>query len=269
MTRPKTASVRAWGLALVLLVMALAPGRVGADPADEALLFAQLNAARAQSRIAGLARSPELDVIARRHAARIAGAPHPFHNANLRAETAGWLAIGEVVGRVEGGPGWEGRLQQLFLTSPTHRRVTLGTSFTVVGIGTVRTATNVVNAVEVFGRPSGVRPPRPPRAARAASTPVARPPRPAQPAPPPPPPPPPPTTTTTQPLSRLALAPLPGGPPATPSPAPVARAGASRAGPPVPLAFGATAAELAVLGLLTSVVSASGSRRAGRRHPWR
>ena len=263
MTRPMTASVRAWGLALVLLVMVLATGRAGADPADEALLFAQLNTARAQSRIAGLARSPELDAIARRHAARIAGAPHPFHNANLPNETPGWLAIGEVVGRVDGGPGWEGRLQQLFLSSPTHRRVTLGTNFTVVGIGTVRTAANVVNAVEVFGRPSGTRPARPPRAARTAPAP-ARPKAPPATTPPPPPT----TTTTTQPLSRVALAPLPAGPPpALPRP-PVVAAPASHAGATGPLTFGATAAELAVLGLLVSVASATRSRPAGRRRPW-
>ena len=262
MTRPKTASVRAWGLALVFLVMVLLPARAGADPGDEALLFAQLNTARAQNRIAGLARSPELDVIARRHAARIAGAPHPFHNANLGNETPGWVAIGEVVGRVDGGPGWEGRLQQLFLSSPTHRRVTLGTNYTVVGIGTVRTANNVVNAVEVLGRPSGARPARPPRAARTAPAPAPR--R----APPATPPPPPPTTTTTQPLSRLALAPLPAAPPATLPPTPLARAAASHATVTAPLAFGATAAELAVLGLLVSVASATRSRPAGRRRPW-
>ena len=268
MTRPKTASVRAWGLALVflvlvLLVVALLPARAGADPGDEALLFAQLNTARAQNRVAGLARSPELDVIARRHAAGIAGATHPFHNANLANETPGWLAIGEVVGRVDGGPGWEGRLQQLFLSSPIHRRVTLGTNFTVVGIGTVRTANNVVNAVEVLGRPSGTRPARPPRAARTAPAPA---PRRAPPTTPPPPPPP--TTTTTQPLSRLALAPLPAAPPATFPPAPLARAAASRATVTGPLALGATAAELAVLGLLVSVTSATRSRPAGRRRPW-
>lgn len=259
MTRPLTASVRAWGLALVLLVMVLSPGRAGAEPADEALLFAQLNTARAQSRIAGLARSPELDVIARRHAARIANAPQPFHNARLFHETPGWVAVGEVVGRIDGGPGWEGRLQQLFLASPTHRRVTLGTNFTVVGIGTVRTAANVVNAVEVFGRPSGARPARPPRAAR--TTPAPAPPKPAAATTMPPPPP---TTTTTQPLSRLALAPLPAAPPATVAPAPVVSVRSSHTGASAPLAFGATAAELTVLGLLASVVSATRSRPGGR-----
>jgi hypothetical protein len=256
MTRPKTASVRAWGPALVLLLMVL-PGRAAADPSDETLLFTQLTAARAQHRVNALARSAELDTIARRHAIRIAGAPQPFHNPGLLGETPGWLSVGEVVGRVDGGPGWEARLQQLFLASPTHRRVMLGTNFTVVGIATVRTPANVVNAVEVFGRPSGTRSARPPRAARAEPAPGAR----TAPAPTTAPP----ATTTTQARSRLALAPVPSGPAVPPAAAPVTPAAAARAGPSRPLAVGATAAEVAVVGALVVVASASRSRRAGRR----
>ena len=262
MTRPHVASVRAWGLALALTLMVFAPGRAGADPPDEALLFNQLNAARAQSRLAPLARSGDLDAIARRHAARIAGAQRSFHNPGLRAETGGWVSIGEVVGRITAGPGWDSRLQQLFLSSPTHRRVMLGTGFTMVGIGTVRSPDGNVNAVEVFGRPGGTRQPRPaapPRAARAAG--AAAPARST-----PPPPPPPPTTTTTAPRSRVALAPVPAAPPPT---TPVRRVpvAASHAGASPPLAVGALATEVMVVGALVTLVSEKRSRPAGRRRP--
>ncbi|MEY2478384.1 MAG: hypothetical protein QOG87_3699, partial [Actinomycetota bacterium] len=199
MTRPYVASVRAWGLALVLS-LTLTAGRAGADPPDEGLLFNQLAGARAQNRLGPLTRSAELDAIARRHASRMAASPKPFHNTGLLAETPGWLAVGEVVGRITAGPGWDSRLQQLFLSSPTHRRVTLSGNFTMVGIGTARGASGDINAVEVFGRPSDTRPPRAPRAARATGPPAARralPPTTAAP--------PPPTTTTTVPLSKLAL----------------------------------------------------------------
>jgi hypothetical protein len=240
--------------------MVLTPAPAGADPSDEALLFEQLTTARAQHRIAPVARSAVLDTIARRHAARVAAAPQPFHNPGLRTETGGWVAVGEVVGRITAGPGWDSRLQQLFLSSPTHRRVALGTGFTMVGIGAVRSADGNISAVEVLGRPSSTAPPRSPaprRAARAGSS-VTRVPEPA---------PPPPPTTTTVPLSRLALAPVPAVPPPS-VPAPAARASAVHAGASAPVAAGALAGQLVVLGALVALVSGKRSRPAGRRRPW-
>jgi hypothetical protein len=260
MTRLREASACAWGLALVVSVVVLLPSRAGADPADEGLMFNQLNTARAQNRLGCLGRSGELDGVARRHAARMAAAPHPFHNPNLRAETPGWPAIGEVVGRIGAGPGWDSALQRLFLSSPVHRAVMLSPGYTVVGIGTARSANGDVNAVEVFGRSSAcrtARPPAPARAARAARA-VARP----APTPPTTAPPPPTTTTTTQPLSRIALAPLPHGPHTV---VVLTDADEHARQPSKPLAVGATGAQVVALGALVSC--ATRSRRGGRRRP--
>ena len=265
MTRPQVASVCAWGPALVLSVMLLLPALAGADPGDEAALFNQLAAARARARVGALTRSGDLDAVARRHAARVAGSPQPFHNAGLAGETGGWVAVGEVVGRITAGPGWDGRLQQLFLASPTHRRVTLSATFTMVGIGVARSPSGDINTVEVFGRPSGTRPPRAPRAARATGAPAPR--RPAPPAAPVTAPPT--TTTTAKPLSQVALAPLPPAPAGgAPLITPALDVVATRAGAARPLTVGAVAAQLLVLGTLVPMVSGSRSRRAGRRRPW-
>ena len=181
-------------LAVSINLLALAVPARG-DPADEALLLGQTAAARAQRRVGALARSAELDAVARRHAERLAATPGPpFHNPNLFAETPGWVSVGEVVGRIDGTPGWEVRLQQRFMASPTHRQVIVSSAYTAIGVGTARSSNGVVNAVEVFGRSAGARPARPPRATRAQPVRPAAPPTTAAPTTQPPPPPPPPTT---------------------------------------------------------------------------
>jgi hypothetical protein len=210
MTRPRRAGVGA-GVALattILSVLVVVPAR--GDPGDEVLLLGQTAAARAQRRLGALSRSAELDAVARRHADRLAAtAGPPFHNPNLFAETPGWISVGEVVGRIDGAPGWEVRLQQRFMASPAHRVVILSSAYTEIGVGTARSAGGVVNAVEVLGRSGRSRPPRPPRATRAQPAPAPR----ALPAAPPtiqppPPPPPPPTTSTSAPPTTTTTAPL-------------------------------------------------------------
>jgi hypothetical protein len=208
-------------LAVSILLALAVPAR--GDPADEALLLGQTAAARAQRRVGALTRSAELDAVARRHAERLAATPGPpFHNPNLFAETPGWVSVGEVVGRIDGTPGWEVRLQQRFMASPTHRQVIVSSAYTAIGVGTARSANGVVNAVEVFGRSAGARPARPPRATRALPVRPAPPPTTAPPTTQPPLPPPPttvapPATTTTTAAHVVAARHIASNEPPTPS----------------------------------------------------
>jgi hypothetical protein len=257
---------------LVVLLTLAARAPSGADPPDEAALFGQTAASRAQRRVGSLSRSSELDAVARRQAARMAAAPSPFHNPALPAELAAWVAFGEVVGRINAGPGWDARLQQMFLASPTHRQVVLSPNYTEVGIATVRTAAGVVNAVEVFGRRSGARPLPAPRASRQAAAPrpsAATMPSPAPAAlPPPPPAEPAPTTTTTTtspPLSRVALAGVASAPSSLQPEAAHRMLHTARATPAVPLKGVAVVTLLAALSGLGRVRRATRSTPTGRR----
>jgi hypothetical protein len=199
------------GAGLMLLALLVAPA-AGADPPDEALVAAQVAAARAAAHVTPLTRAGDLDAIARRQAARMAaGGGLPFHNPRLGAETGGWTMVGEVVGRVGVGPGWDVRLHQSFLASPTHRRVILNGGYTHIGVGTARTSGGMIYAAEVFGRSPNGRPVAPPRASRRAATPA---PRRLAPTAAPTPPLPPPTTIATPPAPTPRMATsttLPGG----------------------------------------------------------
>ena len=259
MTRPRRAGAGAWGLALVLfLIVFSAASPSGADSGEEAALLGQVAAARAGRRLAPLGRAGGLDTVARRHAARMAAAPSPFHNGGLRAETAEWTAVGEVVGRITAGPGWEGRLLQLFLASPAHRQVLLANAYTAVGVGTARGPGDEVNAVLVLARDPATRPAAAPRPARGQASP--------RPSPPPTAPttaaPPPPTTTTVAP-SPASLAPVP----AAPAPAPLVALAAHRRAASAPLRLAGSVG--LVMTAAGAWISAMRSRPAARRRPWR
>ena len=227
MTRPCRASAGAWGLAFAILVLLASSPPSGADPGDEGALYVQTTAVRTARRVGAVVRSAELDGIARRHAQRLAASTGPaFHNPNLQAEAAGWQAVGEVVGRITVGPGWDSGLMQLWLSSPVHRQVVLSGAFTAVGIGTARSPSGAISAVEVFGRGAGAA--RAPRASRQQAAPApARPARPVASTTSAPPPTttttaPPPPTTTTSPPTTIAASGLPSlviaAAPTTPQP---------------------------------------------------
>jgi hypothetical protein len=240
---------------MVVLSLLFAPV-ARADGPDEALLAAQLASGRAALRLPALARAGDLDAVARSQAARMAAAGgHPFHNARLNAETRAWVSVGEVVGKVALAPGWDARLQQLFMASPTHRQVITNPGFTHVGIGTARTASGSIYAAEVFGRSSGGRPvPAPaPRASRAPHAPTRPPVAVAA-----PPPPPPPTMVPAAPSTKMATSTtLPGGVLVA---LPPLRAIRHDAGTPVDLEVLAAAALLAALSALCSVLRTRRSR---------
>lgn len=104
-----------------------------------------INDARGANGLSGLARSWDLDAVARQHSARMAGAGGIFHNGSLAAEVPNhWAALAENVGV---GPS-EDAVHNGFMNSPGHRANILG-GYDKVGIGVVESG-GLAFITEVF-----------------------------------------------------------------------------------------------------------------------
>lgn len=118
--------------------------------------------------LGALTAADDLQVVARRHAQRMADRGRAYHNPDLGTEVQGWSIVAENVGR---GPDVDS-LHQAFMESQTHRDIILHPDLTQIGVGVVTAANGDLYVVEVFRRPED-QPAAPPPTAPAAAPPVA------------------------------------------------------------------------------------------------
>lgn len=97
-----------------------------------------------------LAFAEDLQVVARRHAQRMAERGEPYHNPDLGTEVQGWEVAAENVGV---GPDVD-TTHRAFMDSPEHRDIILHPDLTELGVGVVRTSDGREWVVEVFRRPA-------------------------------------------------------------------------------------------------------------------
>ena len=128
------------GVFVVAAVLAVLSGARSADAltflrADELLSRTLVNASRATNGAGPLAESPELDVMARAQAARMAARGEIYHNPNLGSDATAsglhWLRVGENVGVGPDIP----TIHAAFLASPHHRDNLLFPGYTLMGMG--------------------------------------------------------------------------------------------------------------------------------------
>ena len=103
--------------------------------ADEIQSRVLVNASRALTGAAPLAESPELDVMARAQAARMAARGEIYHNPNLGSDATAlglsWVRVGENVGVGPDIP----TIHAAFLASPHHRDNLLFPQYSLMGMG--------------------------------------------------------------------------------------------------------------------------------------
>jgi hypothetical protein len=165
----------------VVAIAAVLVGLAGTKPAaaqvfvrvDELLSLTLINASRATAGAAPLRESPQLDVMARAQAARMAGRGEIYHNPNLASDATKtglhWLRVGENVGVGPDIP----VIHQAFLDSPHHRDNLLFPSYNLMGVGvapgtgdkagTIFVAHVFAQVTGVVGRPASPTPRAVPR----------------------------------------------------------------------------------------------------------
>jgi hypothetical protein len=128
------------GVFALVVGLAVLAGARGADAqvflrADELLSRTLVNASRALNGAAPLAESPQLDVMARAQAARMAARGQIYHNPNLASDITAsglpWVRVGENVGVGPDIPA----IHAAFLASPHHRANLLFPQYTLIGMG--------------------------------------------------------------------------------------------------------------------------------------
>ena len=134
-------------LVSTLLVFGLTPA-AHAGP-GEADFNERIRSARWSAHLAGYVSRPDLVVVARRQAARMAAQRRPFHNPDLGREVTGWQLVGENVGRGSTVAG----IHRAFMSSSSHRANILSRGFTEIGMGTAVDAHGVLYVAQVFRRP--------------------------------------------------------------------------------------------------------------------
>lgn len=252
---------------MVALVLLGAPASAAGAAATGAPAGAEELEARFVARVAderraqglpALAVADDLVAVARRHSARMVGAARVFHNSALPDEVAGWVALGENVGR---GPTVE-ELHASFMASPTHRAEVLRPGFTAVGVGVVW-AGDALWVTQVFRQPAAA----PAPLERRSSPPAARPGGTRRAAPAGRPVPSAATTSTTEATTTTAAA---TSSPPSPAAAPAATEAASAPRPPsAPVPPAVPAAGVVAAGLLWAVVAgAAGLSVRPRGAPW-
>lgn len=135
---------------LLVAVSALAlPGPAVADPAGDASVSADLvNMSRRDHGVRRLIPDPELQVIANRHAHRMAERGYAFHSGTVGGQLSwGWWAWGESVGS---GPSVEG-VHAGFLDSGSHAATMLSGRYNYLGVGVAYGADGTVYVAQVFG----------------------------------------------------------------------------------------------------------------------
>ncbi len=138
-------------LAALAVAMSVAgvPTQAVAGPADDASTFvALINDTRWAHGLPELSPDRELQIIANRHANRMAEAGYIYHSANLGARlSSGWWAWSENVGY---GPSvtW---IHNTFMNSSHHAANILDSSFNYVGVGVAYGSDGKVYVAQVFG----------------------------------------------------------------------------------------------------------------------
>jgi len=134
---------------LVAVSMFALPGPVVADPAGDASILADLvNQSRAADGFHRLIPDPELQVLASRHANRMAERGYAFHSGTLADQLSwGWWAWGENVGS---GPSVEA-IHADFRNSRSHAATILGSSYNYLGVGVAYGRDGTVYVAQVFG----------------------------------------------------------------------------------------------------------------------
>ena len=138
-TRVRRPVVLAALLALAVLIA------TSCDPAKATTDYTLVNALRSSRGLAPLARSAELDLKAKNHAAAMAARGQLFHTNLAAGVSPGWTAIAENVayaGSVEAA-------QVSLEASPPHLANLLNPAFTEVGIG-AKTVNGLTYVVQVF-----------------------------------------------------------------------------------------------------------------------
>lgn len=144
----------------------------GAPTADaEAGLVSRIAQERSARGLAQLAGAGDLQVVARRHAQRMADRGEPYHNPALGSEVQGWEVVSENVGA---GMSVQ-QIHDAFMGSRTHRDVILSAEHSEVGVGVVGTSDGQIWVVEVFRRPAAAAAAPAPVAAASVQAPVAAP----------------------------------------------------------------------------------------------
>lgn len=150
------------GVFAIVLLLGIAATRT-ADAqvflrADELLSRTLVNASRATEGAGPLAESPQLDVMARAQAARMAARGEIYHNPNLAGDATAsglrWLRIGENVGMGPDIP----VIHAAFLASPHHRENLMNPSYTLMGMGVAPGTgdqTGVLFVAHVFAQVAG------------------------------------------------------------------------------------------------------------------
>lgn len=116
---------------------------------DESAFVARVAAERSAAGVEGYAVAADLVEVARRQAARMAGAHRLYHNPSLGSEVSGWVAVGENVGvgaTVDD-------IHRALMESATHRHAILSTEFTEVGVGVEVDGDGALWVAQVFRRP--------------------------------------------------------------------------------------------------------------------
>lgn len=151
MTRVRTTILVAVVVALVLtLVLTLvAVPKAGASPADDEAAFVRdINSLRASKGVRPMSVHPQLTVLARVFAARMAANGKIFHNPHLADQAPhSWTKLGENVGV----GGSQASLHQAFVASPGHLRNLLDGEYGYVGIGVLHSGGRMW-VVEAFMR---------------------------------------------------------------------------------------------------------------------
>jgi hypothetical protein len=131
-------------------LLAAIPASASAAGADESVLLALTNSARAAAGAGPLTLDSGLSDVARRWASSMAANGAISHNTNLRNEIgSGWGKYGENVGY----GGAVEVVHDLLLKSPAHYANIVDREFTSVGLGVVR-ANGLVWLVQVFFTPA-------------------------------------------------------------------------------------------------------------------
>ena len=136
------------GLVLALSVVVL-PGRAVADPADDAGTSVWLvNQSRAEYGLPRLIPDRELQIVANRHANRMAENGYIYHSGDLGSQLSwGWQAWAENVGNGPSVP-W---IHGAFMDSGYHSANILDPGYNYVGVGVAYGTDGKVYVAQVFG----------------------------------------------------------------------------------------------------------------------
>lgn len=145
-------SRRLAGLLVVVVLLLLGSGTIARGQAADAEdgFVARVAQERSSRGLGRLAFAEDLQVVARRHAQRMADRGEPYHNPDLGSEVQGWEVAAENVGV---GPDVD-TTHRAFMDSPEHRDIILHPDLTELGVGVVRTSDGREWVVEVFRRPA-------------------------------------------------------------------------------------------------------------------